>query len=45
MNKIFGFERINGPLIVDSVKSNLGHTEAGSALAGTIKTVLSFERG
>ena len=27
------------------MKSNLGHTEAGSALAGIIKTVLSLERG
>ncbi|OKL56909.1 hypothetical protein UA08_07744 [Talaromyces atroroseus] len=33
------------PLYVSSVKTNIGHTEGCSALAGIMKAVLSIERG
>jgi len=33
------------PVLVGSIKTNLGHTEASSGLAGVIKTVLALEKG
>lgn len=33
------------PVIVGSVKSNLGHLEGASGIAGVIKTILTLENG
>ena len=38
-------DRRQNPLYVGSVKSNIGHTECTSGLAGLIKTILILEKG
>lgn len=45
ISEAFGRERTpDRPLPIGSVKSNIGHLEAASGLAGLIKTVLSLKR-
>ncbi|KAI9644954.1 hypothetical protein NHQ30_006989 [Ciborinia camelliae] len=46
IGKVFReFRKADNPLIVGAVKSNIGHLEGASGLAGVIKTVLILERG
>lgn len=44
-NRPLDGEGVQIPLYVGSVKTNIGHTEGASGLAGVIKAVLSLERG
>ena len=42
--KVFGRGRpLDRPLKVGSIKSNIGHLEGGSGIAGVVKTVLMLE--
>lgn len=45
INAVFESSHKNEPLVVGSVKSNIGHLEACAALAGIIKTIECLERG
>ncbi|MEM7125060.1 MAG: SDR family NAD(P)-dependent oxidoreductase [Chloroflexota bacterium] len=44
LDAVFGSERSN-PLLVGSVKTNLGHLEAASGIVGFVKIVLSLQNG
>ena len=40
------FNRVSKqPLVIGSVKSNVGHSEAASAISSVIKSILAIERG
>lgn len=41
---VFGRDSSRTSLLMGSVKSNIGHLESASGLAGVIKTVLMFEK-
>lgn len=43
--KTFGRSRAHDPILVGSVKTNVGHTEAVSGLAAIIKTVFALKHG
>lgn len=46
LSKFFAQQRARDhPFIVGSVKSNIGHLEGGSGVAGVVKSVLMLEKG
>lgn len=42
---LFGGNKVQGPLHIGSVKSNVGHTESACGLVSLVKVVLSLENG
>lgn len=46
IGNVLGANRpLDDPLLIGSVKTNIGHTEATSGLAGVIKAVMAIEKG
>jgi phthiocerol/phenolphthiocerol synthesis type-I polyketide synthase A len=45
LSQVFGERNGSAPLVLGSVKTNLGHLESASGIAGFIKTVLSLGHG
>ena len=41
----YGQDRLNGPVRLGSIKSNIGHTSAAAGVAGVIKMVLAMRHG
>ena len=45
LNQVFGERNDSAPLVLGSVKTNLGHLESAAGIAGFIKTVLTVQHG
>ncbi len=45
LGKVFGARAKDEPLVIASVKTNIGHLEAAAGIAGLIKVVLSLQKG
>ncbi len=45
LSEVFGDRGSSAPLVLGSVKTNLGHLESAAGIAGFMKTVLSLQHG
>ncbi|KAF2180125.1 hypothetical protein K469DRAFT_640404, partial [Zopfia rhizophila CBS 207.26] len=45
IGKVFGPQRQQEPLLIGSVKTNLGHSEPASGVTGVMKAILAIENG
>jgi phthiocerol/phenolphthiocerol synthesis type-I polyketide synthase A len=45
LHQVFGERNGSAPLVLGSVKTNIGHLESAAGIAGFIKTVLSLQHG
>ncbi len=45
LHQVFGERSASAPLVLGSVKTNLGHLESAAGIAGFIKTVLTVQHG
>lgn len=45
LSRVFGESHSEAPLLIGSVKTNLGHSEAASGIASIIKTTTALEQG
>jgi phthiocerol/phenolphthiocerol synthesis type-I polyketide synthase A len=45
LHQVFGERNDSAPLVLGSVKTNLGHLESAAGIAGFIKTVLTVQHG
>ena len=45
LSKVFSDRESSGPLVIGSVKTNLGHLEAAAGVAGLMKAVLAIRNG
>ncbi len=45
LSRVFGESHSEVPLLIGSVKTNLGHSEAASGITSIIKTTMALERG
>ncbi len=43
LEAVYGQRRLDNPLVIGSVKTNIGHLEAAAGIAGLLKTVLSMQ--
>jgi phthiocerol/phenolphthiocerol synthesis type-I polyketide synthase C len=41
---VYGQQRTVGPLLIGSVKANMGHLEAASGMAGLVKTIVALQK-